>query len=34
MKKEVLPVEFPKPVYGFIRSIEFFKRGGQEVTYV
>lgn len=28
-KKEVLPVEFPKPVYGFIRSIEFFKRGGQ-----
>jgi len=28
-KKEVLPVEFPKPVYGFIRSAEFFKRGSQ-----
>lgn len=28
-KKEVLPVAFPKTVYGFIRSIEFFQRGGQ-----
>jgi len=27
-KKEVLPVVFPKPVYGFVRSIEFFKRKG------
>jgi IS605 OrfB family transposase len=26
-KKEVLPVAFPKPVYGFVRSVEFFKRG-------
>jgi hypothetical protein len=28
-KKEVLPVAFPKPVYGFVRSVEFFKRGRQ-----
>ena len=27
-KKEVLPVVFPKPVHGFVRSIEFFKRKG------
>lgn len=28
-KKEVLPVEFPKPVIGFIRQAEFFKREGK-----
>jgi len=27
-KKEVLPVTFPKPVLGWVRSIEFFKRKG------
>ena len=27
-KKEVLPVVFPKPVHGFVRCIEFFKRKG------
>ena len=28
-KKEVLPVRFPKPVQGFVRQVEFFKRKGQ-----
>jgi putative transposase len=28
-KKEVLPVVFPKPIIGFIRGAEFFKRDGQ-----
>jgi len=28
-KKAVLPVRFPKPVDGFVRSIEFFKRKGR-----
>lgn len=28
-KKEVLPVQFPKPVAGWVRSVEFFKRKGQ-----
>ena len=28
-KKEILPVTFPKPVVGWVRSIEFFKRKGQ-----
>lgn len=28
-KKSVLPVRFPKPISGFIRQIEFFKRKGQ-----
>lgn len=27
--KEVLPVEFPKPIVGFIRGSEFFKRDGE-----
>jgi len=27
-KKAILPVVFPKPVHGFVRSIEFFKRKG------
>jgi len=27
-KKEILPITFPKPVHGFVRSIEFFKRKG------
>jgi len=27
-KKEILPIAFPKPVHGFVRSIEFFKRKG------
>lgn len=28
-KKEILPITFPKPVVGWVRSIEFFKRKGQ-----
>jgi len=28
-KKSVLPVSFPKPVSGFIRQVEFFKRDGK-----
>jgi len=28
-KKSVLPALFPKPISGFIRQVEFFKRGGK-----
>jgi putative transposase len=28
-KKSVLPVKFPKPIVGFIRQVEFFKRNGK-----
>lgn len=28
-KREVIPVEFPRPVVGFIRGAEFFKRDGR-----
>lgn len=27
-KKELLPITFPKPIHGWVRSIEFFKRKG------
>ena len=27
-KKEVIPVTYPKPIVGFIRQVEFFKRDG------
>ena len=28
-KKSILPVKFPKPIFGFIRQVEFFKRNGK-----
>jgi len=28
-KKEILPITFPKPVVGWVRQVEFFKRKGQ-----
>jgi putative transposase len=28
-KKSILPASFPKPIFGFIRQVEFFKRGGK-----
>lgn len=28
-KKSILPVKFPKPISGFIRQVEFFKRNGK-----